>query len=340
MTISTISARRRRIPGDLVTAVVIFVVIYSLILAIAPFERNLYSFSNFVLLLMPLAVAVIGTSTVLITGGFDLSVAGTLGLSNVLATVLTSAYPDMGVPITIGILGMGLVVGLLNGVLIVLLGLQAIAVTLASYICMTGVALILLSAPGGSVPIEFTSMFKLSIGGFPAALGALIVLCLLWAYLSRTRFGVTLFSIGSDRQAAVISGMPVRATEVGAYAFAGVMYAIAGLFLTAVTASGDPNAGFPFLLTSFAAVALGMVSFRGGKGSAVAAVFGAGSLIALPKLLFGLQIQDFWSGAILGITILLALSLPLLSRVAKRRRRPAVAAVTDTRSRKDLADVE
>lgn len=307
----------RRIPFDIVTAIAIFTVIYGVFLAVTPFERNLYSFSNFVLLLMPLAVAVIGTSTVLITGGFDLSVAGMIGLSNVLATVLISAYPERMLSIMIGILGLGLVIGLINGLLVVLVGLQSIAVTLASYIIMTGIALILLPAPGGSVPLEFTSLLKSSVAEFPVAVFVLVILGAIWSWFRRTRSGITLFSIGNDRQAAAISGLPVRSTEVGAYAFAGCMYALAGLYLTAVTASGDPNAGFPFLLTTFAAISLGLVSFRGGKGSAVAAIFGAGTLTALPKLLFGLGIQDFWSGMIQGVTILTALSLPLIARYVR-----------------------
>lgn len=317
---------------DMIAAIGIFVLIYGAMLAVAPFERNMYSFSNFVVLLMPLAVAVVGTSTVLITRGFDLSVAGMIGLANVVATQWISAQPDQAVLVIIGVLAIGLLVGLINGVLVVLVGLQSIAATLGSYIIMTGIALILLPAPGGSVPIEFTSMLKFSIGGFPGPLLTLVVLGLVWAWLRRTRFGITLFAIGTDRQAAVISGMPVRSTEIGAYAFAGVMYALAGLYLTAVTASGDPNAGFPFLLTTFAAVALGLVGFSGGKGSAISAMFGAGSLIALPKLLFGLGVQDFWSGMIQGLTILLALSIPLAVGVIQKRRaqRPGRSAQSHT----------
>ncbi|MER7795970.1 ABC transporter permease [Microbacterium sp. NPDC096154] len=311
---------RRRIPFDIVAAIAIFAVVYGLLLAVAPFERNLYSFSNFVLLLMPLAVAAIGTSTVLITGGADMSVAGMIGLSNVLATVLISAHPEQMYAIMGGVLVLGLLVGLVNGLLVVLLRLQAIAVTLASYIVMTGVALVLLPAPGGSVPIEFTSLLKGSVAGVPTALAVLVVLGLAWSWARRTRAGVTLFAIGNDRQAAVISGLPVRGTEIGAYTFAGFTYALAGLYLTALTASGDPNAGFPFLLTTFAAIALGLVSFRGGKGSAIGALFGAATLTALPKLLFGLGIQDFWSGLIQGLTILLALGIPLVAGVAQRTR--------------------
>lgn len=316
-----------RLPFDIVTAIAIFVIIYGLLLAIAPFERNLYSFSNFILLLMPLGIAVLGTTTVLITGGFDLSVAGMIGLSNVLATVLISQYPDQMMLIILGVLALGLLVGLINGLLIVLLKLQSIAVTLASYIVMTGTALILLPAPGGSVPMEFTSLLKGSVFGFPTALFVVAGLALIWSWARRTRAGVTLFSIGNDRQAAIISGLPVRGTEIGAYGFAGIMYAIAGLYLTAVTASGDPNGGFPFLLTTFAAIALGLVSFRGGAGSAVAAIFGAASLTALPKLLFGMGIQDFWSGLIQGMTILAALSIPLAAQAIQKGRRAKTAVV-------------
>src|SRR5690606_1166621 len=113
-------------------------------------------------------------------GGFDLSVAGMIGLSNVLATVLISRHPDQMFLIIAGVLLLGLLVGLINGLLVVLLKLQSIAVTLSSYIVMTGVALILLPAPGGSVPTEFTSLLKGSVAGFPTALFVVAVLALVW----------------------------------------------------------------------------------------------------------------------------------------------------------------
>jgi ribose transport system permease protein len=121
-----------------------------------------------------------------------------------------------------------------------------------------------------------------------------------------------------------MSGVRTGRVEILCYTLAGGLYAAAGLYLTAITASGDPNSGRPFLLTCFAAMAVGLVGFRGGSGSAVAAMLGAGTLIALPKLLFAAGVEDFWSGALQGVVILTALAIPfLVVRMAEARRGPA-----------------
>jgi ribose transport system permease protein len=234
------------------------------------------------------------------------------------ATMLTK---NQGNPmlVILMILLVGLAIGLVNGLLIVLLRLQSLAVTLASFIICTGIALMILPAPGGSVSPEFTDVLLASIGDIPVALLVLIAIGALWSVFRRTRTGNALFAIGADRPAAVMSGISVNRSEIITYTVAGGLYAVAGLYLTAVTSSGDPNAGRPFLLTAFAAMALGLVSFRGGSGNAVAAIFGAASLMTIPKLLFGLGVEDFWVGAFQGLIILVALSIPVATRFLKSR---------------------
>ncbi|WP_377011693.1 ABC transporter permease [Arthrobacter sp. GCM10027362] len=288
-------------------------------LIFSPFERNAFAFGNYVVLFTPLAIAAVGTTLVLITGGFDLSVAGTISLSNVMAATLLTKYQEQSLLVIVMIVLVGLAIGLLNGILIVLLRLQSLAVTLASFICSTGVALMILPAPGGSVPPGFTEVLLATIGSIPIALLVLVAIGVLWSIFRRTRTGSALFAIGADRPAAVMSGIPVTRSEITAYTVAGGLYAVAGLYLTAVTSSGDPNAGRPFLLTAFAAMALGLVSFRGGAGNAVASILGAASLMTIPKLLFGLGIADFWVGAFQGLIILVALSIPVVTRYLRSR---------------------
>lgn len=330
---------------SLVTAIGIFVVTYSLLLAFSPFERNGFAFGNYVVLFTPLAIAAVGTTIVLISGGFDLSVAGTISLSNVLAATLLTRFEEMTWLVVLVIILVGMTVGLLNGLFIVLLKLQSLAVTLASFICTTGIALMILPAPGGSTPSAFTNVALASFGDIPVALLVLIAIGILWSIFRRTRTGNSLFAIGADRPAAVMSGISVNRSEITAYILAGGLYAAAGVYLTAVTSSGDPNAGRPFLLTAFAAMALGLVSFRGGAGNPVAAILGAASLMTIPKLLFGLGIEDFWVGAFQGLIILAALSIPILtrglsSRSAARKGRAHLAELQAPASGKSARDTQ
>jgi ribose transport system permease protein len=214
-------------------------------------------------------------------------------------------------------------IGLVNGLLVVRAGLQSLAVTLGTFIILTGIALVVLPAPGGEVPESFALALTDPLGPVPVALIVLLILAGVWWAFSTSPIGVAAYAVGADRQASLMSGVRVGMVEVLCYTLAGGLYAAAGLYLTAITASGDPNAGRPFLLTCFAAMALGLVGFRGGSGSAVAAMLGAGSLVALPKLLFAAGVEDFWSGALQGSVILIALAIPVITMRLAASRRPS-----------------
>ena len=303
-------------------ALIVFVVCYGAVLFVTPFERNSYAFNNFVVLMTPLAIAAVGTTLVLITGGFDLSVAGTISLSNVIAATTMAKHPGAIPLIVLIVIALGLLIGLVNGLLVVRAGLQSLAVTLGTFIILTGIALVVLPAPGGEVPESFALALTDPLGLVPVAFIVLLLLAgACWTF-STSPIGVAAYAVGADRQAALMSGVRVGMVEVVCYTLAGGLYAAAGLYLTAITASGDPNAGRPFLLTCFAAMALGLVGFRGGSGSAVATILGAGSLVALPKLLFAAGIEDFWSGALQGSVILIALAIPVIAMRLAASRRP------------------
>ncbi|MBD0861956.1 ABC transporter permease [Gordonia sp. zg691] len=310
-------------------AVGIFAVVYGILLAVSPQEGTSYSFGNFMALVAPLALAAAGTTLVLLTGGFDLSVAGVISLTNVIcATQMAGASsPWMIVAL---VLAVGMIAGAINGFLVVFLGLQSLAVSLAVHIVVTGLALVVLPAPGGTIPLDFTSFVQKSVGGtVPMALIVMLVVALAWLVFRNTRTGVAVVALGGDREATRLSGVPVRAAEFSAWVLAGLLYGMAGAMLAGTTATGNPAAGTPFQLTAFAAMALGLISFKGGRGSVIAAMFGAATLMAIPKVLFGLGVADFWVGACQGIVIILALAIPLAGRFLTTRRRPAAESGSD-----------
>jgi len=326
-------ARRRSL--DVVISAGIFVGLYGLLIVVSPIAAAPFLITNFVVLASTLAIAAMGTALVLIVGGFDLSVAGIISLTNVIAATAMAQYPDLAWLIAALLIVLGGAIGAVNGILVSRLGLPSLGVTLSTYIVLTGIALIVLPAPGGFVPPDWAAVLTGNVGPIPFAAIVLLVLALLWVLFTRTRTGMTVFAVGGDARAARLSGIPVMRVQVLAYAIAGAIYACAGLFFSALTATGSPNAGTPFLLSCFAAAALGLVSFRGGKGSAVAAIFGAATLTVLPKLLFSLGLADFWVGAFQGVIVLIALSIPAivarLSRLGRIRRSTHVIPVEATR---------
>jgi ribose transport system permease protein len=176
----------------------------------------------------------------------------------------------------LAVLGLGLVMGALNGSLIVVTRLPDIVVTLAMLFVWEGVALLILNAPGGAAApwLREVILGPVAIPGVPDAVTSLvpkslvvlaILLLLIWLPLRRSRLGLSLYAIGSDQTAAFRSGVPIGATRVAAYALAGLLAALGGLSLTLSTGIGEPIPG-PYLLASVAAVVLGGVALTGGRG--------------------------------------------------------------------------
>jgi ribose transport system permease protein len=162
--------------------------------------------------------------------------------------------------------------------------------------------------PGGEINDSLSDALTYDVHGVPASL-ILIALALLltMAPLWRTRFGMSLYAIGSSRDAAVMTGIRVPFVTLSAYGLAGLFAALAGLYISMVTLTGDPNIGPPYTLNSIAAVVIGGVALSGGVGSPLGAVLGAFILKTISGLMFfsGLPplAQPFFEGAILAIAI-------------------------------------
>ncbi len=214
---------------------------------------------------LPFAFATAGMAVVVIVGGIDLSVASMMAVCAVTAAVLMERMA--GVPAILIVLGLGFVMGLINGGLIVLTRVPDIVVTLAMLFVWEGVALLILESPGGAT----TEWLKQSIRGsvipfVPNAL-AIIALCvaLVWIPLRRSKLGISIYATGSDELAAFRSGVAVGRTKIVAYGVCGMFCAFGGLSLASLTGIGEPVPG-PYLMASVAAVVLGGVVLGGGRG--------------------------------------------------------------------------
>jgi ribose transport system permease protein len=256
---------------------------------------------------LPLALAAAGGTIVLLTGDFDLSVAGVISLVNVcIATQIgdgaLAALGGLGLAVLIG-----LIVGAVNGVLVAYARLQSIASTLGTMIICSGLAIVVLDAPGGYVPDFISYKATDVIGGVvPVALVIGLIVVLLWLVIRRTNFGIALYAVGADETAASLAGVSVRRTTFFAYCLAGGCYGLAGFMLSAVTATGSPSAGTPFLLLMFAAIAIGGTSFSGGYGGPVGSMIGAALLVLLQKALFSAGVSSFYTVIFQGAIMVLA----------------------------------
>jgi ribose transport system permease protein len=218
---------------------------------------------------LPLALAAVAQAVVVISGGIDLSIGSMMALTSVVAaSQMKGQSEEFGVAVVLVVLLLGLVLGAVNGGLVVVTRVPDIVVTLAMAFVWAGCALLVLARPGGGSAQWLKDLVIGSIGNewIPKGAIALVVtVALIWIPVRRSRLGLSLYAIGSNQLAAFRSGVSVGRTKLTAYALTGLFSALAGLSLTASTGIGTPVPG-PYTLLSVAAVVLGGVSLAGGRG--------------------------------------------------------------------------
>jgi ribose transport system permease protein len=223
---------------------------------------------------LPLALAAVAQAIVVISGGIDLSVGSMMALCSVISAFMMKGQPEeFGVAVVIGVILLGLALGAVNGTVVVVTRVPDIVVTLAMSYVWAGCALLVLKTPGGGSAKWLKDVVIGSLGNewIPKAAVVLVVLvAIVWIPLRSSRYGLSIYAIGSNRLGAFRSGVPVSRTRILAYLLAGLFAALGGLSLTASTGIGTPVPG-PYTLNSVAAVVLGGVSLAGGRGG----VFGA-----------------------------------------------------------------
>ncbi len=260
---------------------------------------------------MALVLASMGQTAVVLTAGIDLSVGPIVSLSNTLASTL---FPD-SVPGVIGVvvlvLLVGALAGLINGLIVVYGRLQPIIVTLATASIYSGFALMLRPRPGGYVPLWYGDLLTRRVFDLiPTSLVLLaFVLIFIWAPFRRSRLGLAVYAVGSDERAAYMSGLNVNRAKVAAYVMAGFLAALAGLFLTAQTSSGDATIGAVYTLQSIGAVVLGGTSLFGGSGGVAGTIAGAFVIRIISSVLFFAGINPLSQPLFEGLVLLIAISL-------------------------------
>jgi ribose transport system permease protein len=250
----------------------------AVVLAFTKFVNPHYDISSFhgtATSVLPLALAAVAQAVVVLSGGIDLSISSQMALTSCVAATLMQRYPGDGLALAIvlGVLLLGILLGAVNGALVVLTKVPDIVVTLATYFIWWGLALLVrwdaAGAPGGAAAdwLKQLVVGSLVFDWLPeASVVLLIITTAVWLLLSRTRTGLSLYSIGSNRLAAFRSGVPVDRTKFLSYVITGFIAALAGLSLVASTGIGTAVPEPTYVLISIAAVVLGGVSLAGGVG--------------------------------------------------------------------------
>jgi ABC-type sugar transport system ATPase subunit/ribose/xylose/arabinose/galactoside ABC-type transport system permease subunit len=274
-------------------------------------QHSLLSWSawpvTFAELATPALLAMASTPAIL-GGGIDISVAPLFTLASVVIEVMllrhgiTSAFIVIPVAVACGAL-----IGLLNGVLVNYGRYQAVVATLCMNFILSGFALGYAPSPVSGTTGWLTSLGS-TWGGVPGGLILIAVPLAAWWGLGRTPFVKTLLAVGGSETTAYTAGVNVAAVRTLAYTLGGAIAGLAGVAIVAQLHQAEADAGFvtPFILLALAAVALGGTSMTGGRGSLLGALLGAAVIFLIENLLGALGLSSFWSQAVYGATLVVA----------------------------------
>ncbi len=262
-------------------------------------------------------IVALGVTMVIITAGIDLSLGSLVAVSGVCAAMLLNS----GVPIVFAIMAgalAGVICGLCSGIAVAYLRLPPFIATLGIMISARGLSLVL----SGGRPVyflerlEFKQIYNYEVFGLlPLPVLYLAILAIITRFiLVRMAAGRYIFSVGSNEEAARLSGCPVQHTKVFVYMYSGLMCGLAGVLMAARLNSGQPAIAVGLELDAIAAAVIGGASLAGGEGTIMGTIIGALIMSVLRNGLNLMQVNQFWQQIIIGIVVLLAVYLDNLRR--------------------------
>ena len=266
-----------------------------------------------------IAVLTLGLIIPLTAGDYDLSIAGTLTVSAMLLAILNvNHHWPVGLAV-LASLGTGIVIGIINGSIIIFFGIESLIVTLGMGTFLAGVVLWISSS--NTISGISTSLSNVVITdhflGIPLNFWFALALCVaLWYVFEYTPLGRRLLIVGRGRAVARLSGVHVARVRWGAFVFSGLISAFAGVLYAGVSGAVDPTSGTQLLLPAFAAAFLGATAIVPGRfnpwGSLIAVYFLVTGITGLELLGVQTYVQSlFYGGALIAAVI--------LSQLARRR---------------------
>ncbi len=266
-------------------------------------------------------ILAIGQAIVIITRNVDLSVGSMLGISGFLTGTLFATVPGIPIPVVfLAGIGVGLLLGALNGLLVTIAGVPSLVITLGTLYIYRGINNAWAGGKeyfSGDRPVEFGNLSVDTFLGFPIiTLIALLVLVVLAVVLAATRAGRDFYAIGSDPDAARLFGIPIKRRVFTAFVLNGALAGLGGVLYASRFSSVGATTGTGLELDVVAAAVVGGVAIFGGSGTVVGAAIGALLLTTITSSLTALRVDKFWQQAVVGLLILSAI---IVDRVASLR---------------------
>ncbi|SHH54820.1 ABC transporter permease [Thermosipho atlanticus] len=295
------------------TQMILFLVVIALWIFLAVSSEYFLTYSNIRNIMRQMAiqgVLAVGMVVVIITAGIDLSVGSVVALVNIMLSKMLAGHVSISLAIFI-VLIISTGVGLINGIVIYDFGVPAFIATLAMMTIARGATLLI---SGGSnvfgLPRSVANFASSDFLGIPTLFWFLIITVIVMELILRkTRFGKYVYALGSNPEAARLSGVDLRIVTYGVYALAGFLWGIGGILETTRLWMGVPTTGTGYELDAIAAAVLGGASLFGAEGSALGAFFGALVMITIYNGAVLLNINPFWQRIIVGIILVVIVAI-------------------------------
>jgi rhamnose transport system permease protein len=292
--------------------IAVMVILGALVAARAPQFVSMANLVQVTTLASIIAVAAVGQALVIITRNVDLSVESTIGLvAFVIADVLRLELLAPGPAIAMGI-GLGLLLGMINGLVVAVLRVPAIVATLGTLSIFRGIDFLL---AGGkqvtltNLPAGYTDAATATIVGVPLfVIVAVAIVVVAAIVLRQTRFGRQVYAVGSNPEAATVLGIRTRLVVFSVFSMCGLLAGVAGAMWGIYFGTINATAATGAVLQVVAACVVGGVAIFGGSGTVVGAGLGALFLGFLQNGLLILRLSQFWLEAVYGAVILMAVA--------------------------------
>jgi ribose transport system permease protein len=266
------------------------------------------------------AIVALGQTLVLISGGIDLSVGATAGLSAIIGSIMMATVGiDAWVSTAIAVL-IGASCGLVNGLFIAKVKLNPFIVTLAASEVYGGLILVITKGyPVMGIPEKFRVLGRGMLGPVPVPVVIMLVLAVIMTYILRnTPFGRYVYALGGNESAARLVGIRVERIKVAVYAISGSLAALSGMIYVSRMNAGQPTIGEAWLMPSVTAAIIGGTSLSGGEGTILGTIIGAVLMGVLANGIVLLNVSSYWEKVIIGTVVVVAVIIDMVRRHGRK----------------------
>lgn len=276
----------------------------------------------------PLILLAMGQAIVIVAGGLDMSCGTSMSLMLcVMTRLMDPESPITGVTALLVGLLVAVIIGLINGIAVGYLRLPAVIATFATSYIWLGVALFVTPTPGGHQVSWFKLFYDMkqvpalvNIGQYvPTALLWILLACLIWFIIKRTRLGRYIYAVGSHTYNAYASGINTAKIQTIAYIINAIYLYFAAVYYAGQNGAGSAHFGDTLTLQAIAAAVVGGIAMSGGKGNVYLSIAGALIMSFVGKIIFFANIPNAYQTLVSGLIIILAIGISAAYASSQKR---------------------